>query len=99
MSALAEPALKNMSIVPSQMRILISDDQPDVLEALRFLMKRDGYKTESAESPRQALQMMESRDYDAAIIDLNYTRDTTSGEEGLDLLAKMQAIDSMLPSS
>jgi len=47
-----------MSIVPSQMRILICDDQPDVLEALRFLLKRDGYKTESAESPRQALQLL-----------------------------------------
>ena len=97
MIALAEPQLEGMTIVPSQMRILISDDQPDVLEALRFLLKRDGYKTESAESPRQALQMMESRDYDAAVIDLNYTRDTTSGVEGLDLLAKMQAIDSMVP--
>lgn len=97
MSALVQPQLQSMSIVPSQMRILISDDQPDVLEALRFLLKRDGYKTESAESPRQALQLLESRDYDAAIIDLNYTRDTTSGGEGLELLARMQAIDSMLP--
>ena len=79
------------------MRILIADDQPDVLEALRLLLKRDGYKIESAESPGQALQMVENRDYDVAIIDLNYTRDTTSGQEGLDLLAKVQAVDSMLP--
>lgn len=97
MSALLQPQLESMSIVPSQMRILISDDQPDVLEALRFLLKRDGYRTESAESPRQALQLMENRDFDAAIIDLNYTRDTTSGGEGLELLARMQAIDSLLP--
>ena len=78
-------------------RILIADDQPDVLEALRLLLKREGYKIEAAESPQQALQAVENRDYDAAIIDLNYTRDTTSGEEGLELLAKIQAIDAMLP--
>jgi len=97
MAAILQSLPQETSIVPSQMRILICDDQSDVLEALRFLLKRDGYKTESAESPRQALQLLENRDYDAAIIDLNYTRDTTSGGEGLDLLARMQAIDSMLP--
>lgn len=86
-----------MKIVASQMRVLIADDQPDVLEALRLLLKREGFKIESAESPGQALQMIENRDYDAAIIDLNYTRDTTSGQEGLDLLAKIQTVDSMLP--
>jgi DNA-binding NtrC family response regulator len=86
-----------MKIVPSQMRILIADDQPDVLEALRLLLKREGYKIEAAESPQQVLQTIESRDYDAAIIDLNYSRDTTSGEEGLELLAKIQTIDAMLP--
>src|SRR5437868_297351 len=86
-----------MKIVPSQMRILIADDQPDVLEALRLLLKREGFKIEAAESPQQVLQAIENRDYDAAIIDLNYTRDTTSGQEGLELLAKIQALDAMLP--
>lgn len=86
-----------MKIVPSQMRILIADDQPDVLEALRLLLKREGYKIESAESPQQVLQMVENRDYDAAVIDLNYTRDTTSGQEGLDLLGRIQTVDAMLP--
>ncbi|MBV8705680.1 MAG: sigma-54-dependent Fis family transcriptional regulator, partial [Acidobacteriaceae bacterium] len=86
-----------MTIVPSQQRILIVDDQPDVLEALRLLLKRNGYKIESAELPRQALGMIENRDYDLAIIDLNYTRDTTSGQEGLELLAKIQAADAILP--
>jgi DNA-binding NtrC family response regulator len=86
-----------MKIVPSQTRILIADDQPDVLEALRLLLKREGYKIEAAESPQQVLQAIENRDYDAALIDLNYTRDTTSGEEGLELLAKIQTIDAMLP--
>jgi DNA-binding NtrC family response regulator len=86
-----------MKTVPCQTRILIADDQPDVLEALRLLLKREGYKIESAESPQQVLQMIENREYDAALIDLNYTRDTTSGQEGLDLLAKIQSLDSMLP--
>lgn len=78
-------------------RILIADDQPDVLEALRLLLKHEGYKVESAESPQQVLRCIESREYDAAILDLNYTRDTTSGQEGLDLLARIQVLDAMLP--
>jgi DNA-binding NtrC family response regulator len=86
-----------MKTPASQMRILIADDQPDVLEALRLLLKREGFKIEAVESPQQALQAIENRDYDVAIIDLNYTRDTTSGQEGLELLAKIQTIDSMLP--
>ena len=84
-------------MTPSQMRLLIADDQPDVLEALRLLLKREGYKIEAVESPQQAFHSLENRDYDLAIIDLNYTRDTTSGQEGLDLLAKIQALDPMLP--
>jgi DNA-binding NtrC family response regulator len=86
-----------MKFIPSLTRILIADDQPDVLEALRLLLKRDGLKTDSVESPQQALQAVESHEYDLAIIDLNYSRDTTSGQEGLDLLAKLQAADPMLP--
>ena len=80
-----------------QSRILIADDQPDVLEALRLLLKREGVKTDSVESPQQALQAVESREYDLAVIDLNYSRDTTSGQEGLELLNKIQTVDSMLP--
>lgn len=91
------PGHSNPKIVPSRMRILIADDQPDVLEALRLLLKREGYRIEAADSPQQALQMIETRDYDAAVIDLNYTRDTTSGQEGLDLLARIQTVDAMLP--
>ncbi len=91
------PAGINMNVASSPFRILIADDQPDVLEALRLLLKREGYKIEAAESPQQVLQMLETREYDAALIDLNYTRDTTSGQEGLDLLAKIQSIDAMLP--
>ncbi|HEX4772518.1 MAG TPA: sigma-54 dependent transcriptional regulator [Bryobacteraceae bacterium] len=86
-----------MRINPGQMRVLIADDQPDVLEALRLLLKRDGYKIESAGSPQEALQVIENRDFDLAIIDLNYSRDTTSGQEGLDLLANIQKLDASLP--
>ncbi|MBV9264567.1 MAG: sigma-54-dependent Fis family transcriptional regulator, partial [Acidobacteriaceae bacterium] len=86
-----------MKIVPSQLRILIADDQPDVLEALRLLLKRDGYRIEACESPQQVLHAVEHRDYDLAIIDLNYSRDTTSGQEGLDLLANIQKLDATLP--
>jgi len=77
--------------------ILIADDQPDVVEALRLLLKGEGYATESVSSPAAILAAIEARDFDAALIDLNYTRDTTSGEEGLDLLKKIQAADNMLP--
>ncbi len=86
-----------MRIVPSRMRVLIADDQPDVLEALRFLLKREGYRIESAESPQEVLQAIENRDFDLVMIDLNYSRDTTSGEEGLELLANIQKADSTLP--
>jgi DNA-binding NtrC family response regulator len=77
--------------------ILIADDQPDVLEALRFLIKGEGYQSESANSPAAAIDRVEARDFDAVLIDLNYTRDTTSGEEGLDLLHRIQDLDATLP--
>ncbi|HEY4249009.1 MAG TPA: sigma-54 dependent transcriptional regulator [Lacunisphaera sp.] len=78
-------------------RILVADDQPDVLEALRLLLKAEGYQIETAKSPAAVLKAIEARDFSLAIIDLNYARDTTSGEEGLDLLSKLQAADSTLP--
>ncbi|HQR31922.1 MAG TPA: sigma-54 dependent transcriptional regulator [Blastocatellia bacterium] len=78
-------------------RILIADDQPDVLEALRLLLKSEGFQTETAASPAQIMSAIETRDFDVALIDLNYTRDTTSGQEGLDLLAQLQAMDTSLP--
>ena len=78
-------------------RILIADDQPDVLEALRFLLKAEGYQTEAVSSPTAVVNALETRDYDALIMDLNYTRDTTSGQEGLDLLGKIQSTDPTVP--
>src|SRR5881275_2756283 len=77
--------------------ILIADDQPDVLEALRFLVKGEGYSAEAVNSPRAAIDAVESRDFDAVLMDLNYTRDTTSGQEGLELLNRIQTLDTTLP--
>jgi DNA-binding NtrC family response regulator len=82
---------------PAPHRILVADDQPDVLEALRLLLKAEGYQIETAKSPAAVLKAIEARDFSLAIIDLNYARDTTSGQEGLDLLSKLQAADSSLP--
>ncbi len=81
----------------SPARILISDDQPDVLEALRLLLKPEGFHTETVTSPAGALTALQERDFDALLMDLNYTRDTTSGTEGLDLLARVQTLDPTLP--
>ena len=78
-------------------RILIADDQTDVLEALRLLLKSEGYQIEAVTSPGAVITALETRDFDVVIMDLNYTRDTTSGQEGLDLLARIRAIDTVLP--
>src|SRR5512134_1895722 len=79
------------------LRILIADDQPDVLEALRMLLKAEGYRIETATSPSGIIQSLEKHDYDAILMDLNYTRDTTSGHEGLDLLNRIKTQDNTLP--
>jgi DNA-binding NtrC family response regulator len=81
----------------SPSRILIADDQPDVLEALRLLLKTEGYPIEAVKSPAAVLKAVEAREFALVLIDLNYARDTTSGQEGLDLLKKLQALDSTLP--
>ena len=81
----------------SEPRVLIADDQPDVLEALRLLLKAEGFQLETASSPAGVLAAVEAREFDVALIDLNYARDTTSGEEGLNLLSRIQGIDPTLP--
>ena len=83
--------------MPSPIRILIADDQKDVLEALRLLLKSEGFEVESASSPAAVLALLERRDFDGVLIDLNYARDTTSGQEGLDLLARIRGLDENLP--
>jgi DNA-binding NtrC family response regulator len=79
--------------VTSPARILIADDQADVIEALRLLLKAEGMRIETANSPAGILAALESGDFDVVLMDLNYTRDTTSGQEGLDLLTRVQSID------
>lgn len=80
-----------------QPRILIADDQADVLIALKLLLKGEGYAIEQAASPAQIIQLLESREFDLVLMDLNYTRDTTSGQEGLDLLTRIASIDASIP--
>ena len=80
-----------------QPRTLIADDQPDILEALRLLLRREGYQIEAVNSPKAVLDSLSSREYALLLMDLNYARDTTSGQEGLDLLARIQDLDSTLP--
>ena len=78
-------------------RILIADDQGDVLESLRLLLKPEGYAVETAHSPDEAAAAVAVREFDAALVDLNYSREATSGAEGLELLEKLQGVDSTLP--
>jgi len=78
-------------------RILVADDQPDVLESLRLLLKGEGLQIETVASPAGILTALEEREFDVLLMDLNYARDTTSGREGLDLLSRIQSIDSTLP--
>ncbi|HWQ32058.1 MAG TPA: sigma-54 dependent transcriptional regulator [Blastocatellia bacterium] len=77
--------------------ILIADDQQDVLEALRLLLKGEGWKIEAAASPAAVMNLLAEQEFDVALIDLNYARDTTSGREGLDLMTRMSELDSSLP--
>jgi DNA-binding NtrC family response regulator len=79
-------------------RILIADDQADILNALKLLLSDEGYEVAEARSPAEALERLEATDFDLAILDLNYTRDTTSGQEGLDLLERIRALDPTLPA-
>ena len=78
-------------------RILIADDQRDVLEALRILLKGEGYQTEAVTSLAGILNALEKKEYALLLMDLNYSRDTTSGQEGLSAIPKIQAIDGTLP--
>jgi len=78
-------------------RLLVADDQPDVLEAVRMLARANGFDVRTATSPAAVLGLVESEELDVCLIDLNYTRDTTSGSEGIDLLARLREIDAALP--
>jgi sigma-B regulation protein RsbU (phosphoserine phosphatase) len=93
MEALLEP--KEKMAVSRVARVLIADDQPDVVDALRLLLKNAGYEIVAVNSPAAILQTVASQRFDLLLMDLNYTRDTTSGREGLDLLTRLQAFDGL----
>ena len=79
-------------------RVLVADDQPHVVEAVRLLLKGEGYQVRGAASPAEIVALVEAgEEADVALLDLNYARDTTSGAEGLELLARLQALDATLP--
>lgn len=78
-------------------RTLIADDQPDVATALRLLLRDAGHQTEAVTSPAAVLEAIKQRDFDLVLMDLNYARDTTSGQEGLDLITNIRQLDSTLP--
>ena len=81
----------------TQPRVLIADDQPDLLDALRLLLKAEGIQMDAVTSPEAALSALAARQYDLLLMDLNYTGDTTSGAEGMDMLARVQGLDRSLP--
>jgi DNA-binding NtrC family response regulator len=86
-----------MSAAAAPARVLIADDDRDVLEALRLLLRSEGYEVEAVTSPAGALTAVKARDHDALLMDMNYARDTTSGAEGFDLLSQLQLLDATLP--
>jgi len=89
--------LNGVTEPPNRPRVLIADDQQDVLRALRLLLKGEGFELETATSPNGILSALELHEFDAVLMDLNYARDTTSGREGLDLIPRIKALDSTLP--
>ena len=86
-----------MNVSCASPRVLVADDQPDVREALRLLLKAEGYSTEAVDNPNAIVKAVEGQDFDLLLMDLNYARDTTSGREGLDLLERLQNVDDTLP--
>lgn len=80
-------------MVTTPTRILIADDQPDVLNALRLLLKAQGYETEAVATPAELLRAVKEREFDLVLMDLNYARDTTSGREGLELLNRLKEFE------
>lgn len=79
-------------------RVLVADDQPDVLMALRLLLKGEGFLAEAVSSPDEILRAASARDFDLILMDLNYSRDTTSGDEGLDLLHRLRQLPETPPT-
>ncbi|MHB1838558.1 MAG: sigma-54-dependent transcriptional regulator, partial [Acidobacteriaceae bacterium] len=94
-----QPVLLDRNLAPtaSLPRVLAADDQPQILEALALLLQPAGFRVDAVGSPEAALHALRNQSYDALLMDLNYTRDTTSGHEGMELLRQVLEIDSQLP--
>src|SRR5579862_619626 len=92
-----EADLQYRSDSAGQLRILAADDQEHILEALDLLLRPQGYRVDKVRSPAIVREELASNSYDAILIDLNYTRDTTSGQEGLDLLSQIVGLDATVP--
>ncbi len=86
-----------MNVSRASPRVLVADDQPDVREALRLLLKAEGYSTEAVDDRAAIVKAVEGQDFDLLLMDLNYARDTTSGRRGLDLLERLHNVDGTLP--
>ena len=91
------PAGSAPALCPVRPRALIADDQSDVLEALRLLLKHDGYEVEVANSPATVLETVRRREFDLLLMDLNYARDTASGREGIPLVRELRSLGATLP--
>jgi len=97
MSCVTKDVLRSIEQEAARLRILVGDDQPDVLEALRLLLKGAGYQSVLVDSPQAVLRAARAESFDLILMDLNYARDTTSGAEGLDLLSNLEAQDNAAP--
>ena len=97
MSTKAQDLMSAAGSKNESVRVLVADDQADIREALRLLLKGEGYATEVVSNPNAALEAVQTNEFDIMLMDLNYQRDTTSGKEGMDLLARIQAADGKLP--
>jgi phosphoserine phosphatase RsbU/P len=95
MNTLAIPSIPRVQPVPA--RLLVADDQPHIVTALEMLLGSQGYQTHAAYSPAAVLDALQSGAFDAIVMDLNYARDTTGGGEGLELVARIRAIDQTIP--
>src|SRR5690242_5102514 len=99
MSGVASSDVAAREALAEGARILVADDQADVLEALRLLLKSNGCRVQTVSSPAAVVAALQpgGEAYDLLLMDLNYARDTTSGDEGLELVARVKAIDPHLP--
>ncbi len=88
---------KSSAVAEKPYKLLIADDQPQILEALRLLLKPEGYQLEMVRTPALVLDALTHDSFDGVLIDLNYSRDTTSGQEGMELVARIKEMDTQLP--